>query len=218
MSATSVRPRSAADCLIRSAIVISHPHQQGNPPASSSAVSGPLRSDIINGLGAGAVGGGGNPSLVSSMSPGVVPGPVDSTSAPLSSGRGNYVPTQSQASFHSASSSPSTRRPSSGFDGVNEEANVRANATVVDGHADVRASAVMTDDNDDDADVSDLDDTLSEILGASSRVATSLDLDLASGAVDVNDDLACTSLLSPLSPLPPPLASPPPSAAAGETI
>jgi len=143
---------------------------------------------------------------------------VDSASAPPSSGRGTYLPTQSQASYHSASSSPSARRPSSGFDGVNEEANVRANAAVVDGHADVRASAVMTDDNDDDADVSNLDDTLSKILGVSSRVATSLDLDLAFGAVDVNDDLACTSLLSPLSPLPPPIASPPPSAAAGEPI
>jgi len=29
--------------------------------------------------------------------------------------------------------------PESGFDGVNEEANVRTNAAVVDGHADVRA-------------------------------------------------------------------------------
>ena len=115
---------------------------------------------------------------------------------------GNYLPTQSQASYHSASSSPLARRPSSGFDGVNEEANVRANAAVVDEHADVRASAVMTNDNDDDADVGTLDDTLSEILGVSSRVATSLDLDLAFGAVDVNDDLACTSLLSPLPPLP----------------
>ena len=59
---------------------------------------------------------------------------------------------------------------------------------------------------------------LSEILGASSRVATSLDLDLAFGAIDVNDDLACISLLSPVSPLPPPIASPPSSAAAGEPI
>jgi len=75
-------------------------------------------------------------------------------------------------------------------------------------HANVRASAVMTDDNDDDADVGKLDDTLSEIFGASSRVATSLDLDLAFGAVDVNDDLVCTSLLlhSPFSPLPPPMS------------
>jgi len=72
-------------------------------------------------------GGGGNPSLVSSMPPGVVPGPVDSASAPPSSGRGNYLPTQCQASYHRASSSPS-----SGFDGVNEEANVRANAAVPD--------------------------------------------------------------------------------------
>jgi len=30
MSAASVRPRSAADCLIRSAVDISHPRQQGN--------------------------------------------------------------------------------------------------------------------------------------------------------------------------------------------
>ena len=64
----------------------------------------------------------------------------------------------------------------------------------------------MTDDNDDDANVGKLDDTLSEIIGASSTVATSLDLDLAFGAVDVNDDLVCTSLLSPLSPLPPPMS------------
>ena len=101
---------------------------------------------------------------------------------------------------------------------VNEEANVRANAAVVHGHVDVRASAVMTDDNNDDVDDGNFDDTLSEILGTSSRVATSLDLDLAFGAVDVNVDLACTSPLSPLSPLSPPIASPPPSAAAGEPI
>ena len=36
MSATSVRPRSGADCLIRSAVDISHPRQEGNPPAGSS--------------------------------------------------------------------------------------------------------------------------------------------------------------------------------------
>jgi len=76
----------------------------------------------------------------------------------------------------------------------------------------------MTDDNDDDAEVGNLDDTLSEILGVSSRVATSLDLDLTFGAVDVHDNLVFTSLLSPLSSLPPPIASPPPSAAAGEPI
>jgi len=91
MSAASVRPRSAADCLIRSAVDISHPRQQGTPPASSSAVSGSVRKDIIIGLGAGTVGRGGNPSLVSSMPPGVVAGPVDSASAPPLSGRGNYL-------------------------------------------------------------------------------------------------------------------------------
>ena len=51
-----------------------------------------------------------------------------------------------------------------------------------------------------------MDDTLIKILSVSSRVATSLDLDLAFGAVDVNDDLVCTSLLSPLSHLPPPMS------------
>jgi len=63
----------------------------------------------------------------------------------------------------------------------------------------------MTHVNDDDADDGIFDDTLCEILGASSRVETSLDLDLAFGAVDINVDLACTSLLSPPSPLPSPL-------------
>jgi len=156
--------------------------------------------------------------LCSSMPPCVIPGPVDSASAPPSSGRGNYLPTQSQASYHSASSSPLARRTSSGFDGVYEEANVRANAAVVDGHADVCASTVMTVDNDDDADDGNFDDTLSEILGSSSWFAPSLDLDLAFGTVDSNVDPACTLLLSPLSPLPSPLASPPPSAVAGEPI
>jgi len=146
MSAASVHPQSAVDYLIRSAVDISHPRQQGNSPTGSSAACGPVRSNIINDLGAGAVGGSGNPLMVSR---GVVPGPVDSVSAPLLSVRGNYLPTQSQASYHSASSSPSDCRPSSGFDGVNEEVDVRANATVVDGHVNIRASAVMTLVNDD---------------------------------------------------------------------
>ena len=64
---------------------------------------------------------------------------------------------------------------------------------------------VMTDDNNDDGDDGNFDDTLSEILGTSSRVLTSPNLDLAFGAVDVNVDRACSSLLSPLSHLPPPL-------------
>ena len=63
----------------------------------------------------------------------------------------------------------------------------------------------MTDDNNDHVDDGNFDDTLSEILGTSSKVATSPDLDLAFGAIDVTVDLACTSLLSPLSHLPPTL-------------
>jgi len=85
MSAASVRPRSAADCLIRRLVDISHPRPQENLPASSSAASGPVHSDIINGLRTGTVGEGSNPSLFASMTPGVVPGPVDSASAPPSS-------------------------------------------------------------------------------------------------------------------------------------
>jgi len=53
MSAASIRPRSAAGWLIRSAVNISHPRRQGNPPASSSAVSDSVRSDIFIGLGTG---------------------------------------------------------------------------------------------------------------------------------------------------------------------
>ena len=121
--------------------------------------------------------------------------------------------------YCSASSSPSARRPSSGFDIDNEEADVRANVTVADGHADIRASAVMTNDEiDDDADEDDFEDTHGEALGASFRATPSLDLDLLVGVVDCNVDLHRTSLLSPLSSLPPPLASPPPSATAGEPI
>jgi len=142
--------------------------------------------------------------------------PDVSASIPLSPGRGLYLPTQSQASYHSASSSPSARRPSSGFDVDNEDADARENVVVADGHANVRASAAMPDDNDDDAHDGNFDDTLSEILGASFRVTPSLDLDLAFGAVDSNVDLACTHLLSPPSPLPPPLPSASSSAAAVE--
>ena len=63
----------------------------------------------------------------------------------------------------------------------------------------------MTVDYHDDADNGIQDDTLSKILGASSMVASSLDLDLAFGTVDFNVDPACTPLLSPLSPLSSPL-------------
>jgi len=92
---------------------------------------------------------------------------------------------------------------------VHEKANARENVVIADGHADVLVSAAMSDDNDDDADDGDFDDTLGEILGASFMATPSLDLDLAFGAVDSNVDPARTYLLSPLFPLPPPLASPP---------
>ena len=68
----------------------------------------------------------------------------------------------------------------------------------------------MPEDIIDDVDVGNFDDTLSEILGPSSRVATSPDLDLAFGAVDVNVDHRISlalhfSLHSPTSHLPSPL-------------
>ena len=92
MSDACVLPRLEADCLIRSAVDISHPRQQNDSGADLSAASGPVRSDI-DGLSEGAVGGGGNPVLFPSMTTGAVPDSVDSTSVPLSSGHGNYLPT-----------------------------------------------------------------------------------------------------------------------------
>jgi len=77
----------------------------------------------------------------------------------------------------------------------------------------------MTDNyNDDDADDSDFDDTLGEILGASFMAPPSLDLDLAFGAVDTSVNLDRTHLVSPLSLASPPLPSPSFSATAGEPI
>jgi len=95
-------------------------------------------------------------------------------------------------------------RRSSCFDVDNKESDARENVVVADGHADVRASAAMTHDNDDDADDGDFDDTLREILGASFIATPSLDLDLAFGVVDSDVDFARTHLL----PLPPPPAPP----------
>jgi len=100
------------------------------------------------------------------MPSGVVHDPVDSSYAPPSSRCGNYLPTQSQTLYHSASSSPADRPPSSGFDGVNEDVNIRANAAVVDRHPDVRASTIMTVDIDDDGDDGNFLYTLSGILGS----------------------------------------------------
>ena len=205
-SAASVHPHSAADCLIRSAVGISHchPRQQQDPRAGVSVAGDPVRGDIINGLGAGAVRGCGNPSLSTGRATGTVPSFVVSASIPLSPGRGLYLPTQSQASYRSASSSPSARRPSSSFDVDNEEADARENVVVVDGYVNVRASAAMTDQNDDDANDGNFDDNLGEILGASFMATPSLDLDLTFGAVDSNVDLTRTHLLSPPSPSFPP--------------
>jgi len=142
------------------------------------------------------------------MNTGVVPGSVDSASAPPSSGRGNHLPTQNQASYHSASSSPSACHPSSGFDGVNEGANVRTNAAVVDGHANVRASAVMTDDNDDDANVSLIWMTLSaksSALHPGSQLLSTL-ISLLAPSTSTTTSLALHfSLHSPPSPFSSPL-------------
>jgi len=104
-SAASVRPRSAADCLICSAVGISHPRQQQDPRAGASVAGDPVRDDIINGLGAGAVKKGGNPPLSPGRSTGTVPRSVVSVSIPLSLGRGLFLSTQSHALYRSASSS-----------------------------------------------------------------------------------------------------------------
>jgi len=53
-NAASVRPRSAADYLIQSAVDISFARHKGNTRVGMPAASDLVRSDIINGLGAGA--------------------------------------------------------------------------------------------------------------------------------------------------------------------
>jgi len=85
ISSACVRPRAAADYLIRSAAEISHPRQQGTPRAGSSVASGPVHSDIINGLGAGANGGVGNHSLSPKMDTGAVAVSVASASVVVES-------------------------------------------------------------------------------------------------------------------------------------
>jgi len=185
VSAASVRPRWAADCLIRSAVDISHPRQQRIPRTGLFAASGPVRSDIINDIGAGAVGGGGNPSLSPGRATISVPGSVDSASIPLLLGCTICLPMQSQALYRNASSSPLAHCPFSCFDVDKEEANTRDNVVVADGHANVCTSDVMTNnDNDDSANVGDYDDTLSEIPVPSFMAVLSLDLDLAFGVID----------------------------------
>ena len=128
------------------------------------AACGPVCSAIINDLGAGAVQEGGNSSLSPGRATGAISGSFDFTSIPLSPGRGIYLPTQSHASYSSASSSPSACRPSTCFEIDNNEADARENVIVADGHANVRASAVMTDDNSDDGvDNGDFDDTWDDV-------------------------------------------------------
>ena len=102
MCAASVRPRSASDCHICSAVDIFHSCQQGNPRAGSSVTNDSVRAVIINGLGAGAVERGGNTSLSPGRATDTVPSSVVFASLPLSLGRGLYLPTQSQASYCSA--------------------------------------------------------------------------------------------------------------------
>ena len=179
-----------------------------NPPASSSVISGAVRSDIIIDLGAGTVGGGGNPSLVSSMPLGVSHGPDDSVSAPPSSDRGKYLPTQSQASYHSASSSPLARRPSSGFDGVNDEADHSSRERHRRWACRCPCQRCrMTEDNDDGANVGDLNDILSDILAlhpGSQLLSTLISL-LSPSTSPTASHALHYSLYSPPSHLPSPL-------------
>jgi len=75
----------------------------------------------------------------------------------------------------------------------------------------------MTDDDyDNHSNVGDFTDILVEILGAPFIAWSVLDLNLTFGDTDSNVDCHHTTLHSPLSQLPPPLPSPPSSAAAEE--
>ena len=81
MSATSVDPRSAADCLIHNTVDISHPRQQGNPRTDQSIpVILSVVSLSIAFVQAAAVGRGGNPSLSPDRATGTVPSSVVSAS------------------------------------------------------------------------------------------------------------------------------------------
>ena len=191
---TLCRRLSISFAALLTSLILVNP--QGNPCAESSAASGTVGSDIINGLGAGEVRVGGNPSLSPRMATGAVPVSFASASVPLLKYRSICLLTQSQASYRSTSVHPSARRLSSCFHADNEEAT----------------------DNDDDGDADDGDfpDTLGEILGAPWIASPVLDLELTFGATDSNVDFDRTTLLSALSPLPPLLASLPSSSAAGE--
>jgi len=168
------------------------------------AVLSDVCSDIINGLGAGEDRGVANLLLSPRTSTGAIPGSVASASIPLSLGRGIDFPTQSQASYRSASPGPSARRPSSCFADT-EEANVRANFDVIVEHADARASTATTDDdNDDDANDGDFPDILGEILGATFMASPVPDFYLTFGAAISNVDFDRTLRLCPLSPIPHP--------------
>ena len=172
MSAASVHPGSAADCLIRSAIDISHPRQQGNPPASSSAASGPVLSmaSVQVQLGVVAILRWFLACLQASFT-------VLLTLLLLLRRRAVVITCLRKVKHRITAPlrAPRLAVPP-------EETNVRANAAVVHEHANVRASAVMTDDNDVNVHDGNFDDTLGEILGASFRFTTSLNFDLALGA------------------------------------
>jgi len=103
---------------------------------------------------------------------------------------------------------------SSDFDVDNEEADAREKVVVADGHADVRASAAMPDDNDDDADIISI--TLSAKSSAphlGSHLLSTL-ISLSAPSTPTSTSLALTfSLPLPLSLLHSPLLLP---VAAGE--
>jgi len=166
MSAAAVRPRSVADCLIRSAVDISHPRQQGNPRACSSVASDPVRGDIWPWCRCSRTREG--VAILRCSQAGLLALFPALLSLLLFLCHRVVVSTQPSDTkpSRSASSSLLARRPSSCFDVDNEEADARANVVVANGHADVRASAAIINDNDDDADDGDFDDTPGGIPGA----------------------------------------------------
>ena len=118
MSAISICPQVVADHLIHSAVDISNPCQQGNTCAGMSAASGLVRSDSINSLGAGEIVGAGNPLLSPTLATDAFSDSDASAAVLLSTGRSLYLPTQSQASYNSASSGPSYHTTLSGSSSI----------------------------------------------------------------------------------------------------
>ena len=113
MSATSVRPRSANDCLIErlTSLILVNRETLVQARLLQAILSVVTCSMVIVQMQSGGVAILRCP--LAGRATGSVPSSVVAASIPLSPGCSLYLPTQSQASYRNVTSSPSARRPSS---------------------------------------------------------------------------------------------------------